>query len=588
MASYALHIETPLASVQPVTLSWRNLELQVATKAEPKTILHTQSGVAKPGELLVIMGPSGAGKSSLLDVLAGRQPRYAGDIRVNGQPCTKDAMRQHMSYIMQTDAFYPSLTVLEHLLFQAQLRTHWPPEVRHARVLSVLEEMGLSKCRDTQIGDDHRIRGISGGERKRLSFASELLTNPSLLFVDEPTSGLDSFMAESVVAQLRALARAGRTVVATIHQPSAEVYAAFDTLYLLSNGSPVYVGPASLARDYFASVGHVCPTYVNPTDFFMRELMLAERAPINDLVAAWRGATYVSDDDDGGEPLSERTGVASPRLFAVLCRRNALRILRDKMAFRAKVAQNVFVSVIVGLIYWQLPLTQLGIQSFTGVLFFIVINQFFGMAAPEFAAVALELPIMAREFQSGLYPSYVWYLAKNASELGLQVLFPLVFLLPAYFMVGFPLSLPVWSSFYLFLSLLGSAATGLGYMVSCVVQRPEIAPVVGIMVLLPFLIFGGLFLNAAMTPVYFKWLEVVSPMKYAFRGLSRAFWSHVASIPCEGPSRNCIARDGATVLANMSLDGGSFWGDALLLVGINLLFRTLGGLFLAWRLRGRQ
>ncbi|EQC33988.1 hypothetical protein SDRG_08667 [Saprolegnia diclina VS20] len=584
MASYALHVETPLASVQPVTLSWTHLELQVATKVEPKLILHKQSGVAKPGELLVIMGPSGAGKSSLLDVLAGRQPRYTGDIRVNGQPYTKASIRQHTSYIMQTDAFYPSLTVLEHLLFQAQLRTRWSPDVRHARVLSVLDAMGLSKCRDTQIGDDHRIRGISGGERKRLSIASELLTNPSLLFVDEPTSGLDSFMAESVVAQLQALARAGRTVVATIHQPSAEVFAAFDTLYLLSNGSPVYVGPAASAKEYFASVGHVCPMYVNPTDYFMRELMLAERAPTNNLVAVWRSATYVSDASDAA-PLTEREGVALPRLFAVLCRRNVLRILRDKMAFRAKVAQNLFVSMVVGLIYWQLPLTQLGIQSFTGVLFFIVIHQFFGMAAPEFAAVALELPIMVREFRSGLYPSYVWYCAKNASELGLQVLFPLVFLLPAYFMVGFPLSLVVWSSFYLFLALLGSAATGLGYMVSCVVQRPEIAPVVGIMVLLPFLIFGGLFLNAAMTPVYFKWLEVISPMKYAFRGLSRAFWSHIAFIPCE---TSCIARDGATVLANMSLDGGSLYGDALLLVAINVLFRVLGGLFLALRLGGQQ
>ncbi|KAF0685462.1 hypothetical protein As57867_022579, partial [Aphanomyces stellatus] len=141
-------------------------------------------------------------------------------------------MSRYASYVMQDDVFYATLTVKEHLMFQAELRMGktFNAVQREARVDYVINELGLTKCRDSQIGGVQDVRGLSGGERKRLSFATEILTNPSLLFVDEPTSGLDSFMAESVILQLQKLAREGRTVVATIHQPSSELFALFDQL----------------------------------------------------------------------------------------------------------------------------------------------------------------------------------------------------------------------------------------------------------------------------------------------------------------------------------------------------------------------
>ncbi|KAK1932434.1 ABC transporter G family member 9 [Phytophthora citrophthora] len=237
------------------TLQWRNLSLKAEVKnpstkkTEGKVILNNVSGSAKPGELLVIMGPSGAGKSSLLDCISGRNSGVEGDILLNGQPWTK-ATKRMASYVMQGDLFYETLTVKEHLLFQARLRMGktYSKEQYTKRVDEVMEELGLMKCRDTLIGGES-LRGISGGERKRLSFATEILTNPSILFADEPTSGLDSFMAETVIKQLQQIARDGRTVLATIHQPSSEVFAIFDQLYLLSDGSPVYQGKASQSVD---------------------------------------------------------------------------------------------------------------------------------------------------------------------------------------------------------------------------------------------------------------------------------------------------------------------------------------------------
>lgn len=187
-------------------------------------------------------------------------------------------MKRLASYIEQDDLFYETITVYEHLVFQAQLRMGkaFTAEEYLSRVATVMKELGLNKSRDTLIRGA-RVRGISGGERKRLSFATEILTNPSILFVDEPTSGLDSFMAEKIVFQMRKLARDGRTVIATIHQPSSELFALFDTLYLLSDGSLVYHGAASEAVPYFASLGYQCPPFVNPSEYFMRQLVVMDK-----------------------------------------------------------------------------------------------------------------------------------------------------------------------------------------------------------------------------------------------------------------------------------------------------------------------
>ncbi|CAG2183912.1 unnamed protein product, partial [Oppiella nova] len=122
------------------------------------------------------------------------------------------------------------------------------------------------------IGKPEDVRGISGGERKRLAFASELLTNPSIMFCDEPTSGLDSFMALSVVEVLRDLAASGRTIVCTIHQPSSEVFTIFSHLLLMAEGRVAYLGKLEKAIEYFSTLGLFCPNNYNPSDFYIKQL----------------------------------------------------------------------------------------------------------------------------------------------------------------------------------------------------------------------------------------------------------------------------------------------------------------------------
>ncbi|OQR90706.1 ATP-binding Cassette (ABC) Superfamily, partial [Achlya hypogyna] len=588
-----MHEEALVVDVPKLSLEWRHIVKTVQVKLPgaktmvDKVVLNNVSGSAAAGEFVVLMGPSGAGKSSLLDVLSGRQAATSGAVLVNGERWSKARAKQ-ASYVMQADLFYETLTVEEHLLFQAELRMglHFDESQRRARVEVVLRELGLVKCRNAQIGGD-KIRGISGGERKRLSFATEILTNPSLLFADEPTSGLDSVMAESVILQLRQLAREGRTVIATIHQPSSELFPLFDKLFLLSDGQTVYNGKATDAIAYFAAQGYPCPDYMNPTDYFMRQIVATAPGPAKDrvtqLIEAWtrrtvHGNASVPEVDamlqaETGEYVATHLGMLGQ--LRVLCARNLRRLLRDKLAFGARLGQSVFTAVFAGLIFWQLELSQSAVQSYTGALFFVAVNQMFGAATPEFIAVPTELPLMEREYASGLYHAWVWYVAKNVSELFFQVIFPLVFLLPLYFMVGFgPTNASLFFTMYLFLALITSVATALGYMVSCVAKNADVANIIGILILLPCVIFGGLFLNSDDIPVYLKWAEFLTPLKYGFRGMSRAFWSTVTAIPCDA-GRPCTARSGADVLASLGLQDHTLAYDAAFLLWINALYRLV-------------
>ncbi|OQS07172.1 ATP-binding Cassette (ABC) Superfamily [Thraustotheca clavata] len=593
---------TILMDVPKLTLTWdisKTIQLKNASskQMEERTILNQVRGVASPGELVVVMGPSGAGKSSLLDIIAGRDKGFTGSVLVNGKKWSKKT-KKLSSYILQDDLFYETLTVREHLLFQAELRMGktFNSSACQQRVDYVLNELGLEKCRDTQIGGIG-VRGISGGERKRLSFATEILTNPSILFVDEPTSGLDSFMAESVVSQLQKLAREGRTVIATIHQPSSEVFALFDKLVLLSGGETIYNGLASDAVKYFDGLGYECPTYSNPIDYFMRQIIALDKnseaaVRVNSLVKSWRTieppAQTSSSDSYGDNMEYESSRLGTLGQLVVLSKRNIVRVVRDKLAFQALLGQYIFLALVIGIVYWQLPMSQKAIQSFTGAIFFLITNQFFGGANPEYIAVPMELPIMRREYNAGLYHAHTWFLAKNLSELWVQIVFPIIMIVPVYFMIGFGSSdVTLFFTMYLYMVLMCSSGTGLGYMVSCMAKTAEIAPVLGILFILPGMLFGGLYINVNDVPAYLRWFAFIAPWKYGFRGVARAFWSTIDHIPCDN-NATCAATTGTQVLENLGLNEGSMGYDVGFLIWINLMFRLIGITVLWLRIRNKN
>lgn len=254
-------------------LAWRDLTVKVLNhKGETQTVLDNLTGFAEPGHFTAIMGPSGSGKSTLLDTLAGRlatNTTQSGTVLLNGRK--RKLCYGAAAYVTQEDNLIGTLTVRETITYSAKLRLpdKMPADEKAAIVESVLAEMGLQDCADTPVGNWH-MRGISGGEKRRVSIAMEILMRPRLLFLDEPTSGLDSASAFFVTQTLRNLAMDGRTVIASIHQPSSEVFELFDKLYLLSGGKTIYFGQAVEACNFFAAAGFPCPTLRNPSDHFLR------------------------------------------------------------------------------------------------------------------------------------------------------------------------------------------------------------------------------------------------------------------------------------------------------------------------------
>lgn len=192
------------------------------SSTKEKTILNGVTGIVCPGEMLAMLGPSGSGKTTLLTALGGRlSGKLSGKITYNSQPFS-GAIKRRTGFVAQDDVLYPHLTVTETLLFTALLRLpqSLSREEKERHVEHVIAELGLNKCRNSMIGGP-LFRGISGGEKKRVSIGQEMLINPSLLLLDEPTSGLDSTTALRILTTIKRLADGGRTVITTIQQPSS-------------------------------------------------------------------------------------------------------------------------------------------------------------------------------------------------------------------------------------------------------------------------------------------------------------------------------------------------------------------------------
>ncbi|CAA3012922.1 ABC transporter G family member 25 [Olea europaea subsp. europaea] len=257
-----------------------DVENQTVRINQERTILSGITGMVSPGQILAVLGPSGSGKSTLLNALAGRLHHghdLTGSILANNKKLTKST-RRRIGFVTQDDVLYPHLTVRETLIFCSLLRL--PASLTRNEKIStadsVIRELGLAKCKDTIIGNSF-IRGISGGERKRVSIAHEMLINPSLLILDEPTSGLDSTAAFRLMTTLGSLAEKGKTIVTSVHQPSSRVYQSFDSVVVLSEGRCIYFGKGNEAMNYFESVGF-CPSFpMNPADFL---LDLANGTPV--------------------------------------------------------------------------------------------------------------------------------------------------------------------------------------------------------------------------------------------------------------------------------------------------------------------
>ncbi|OAY33524.1 ABC transporter G family member STR2 [Manihot esculenta] len=263
-------------------------------------LLHKITGYAPKGCITAVMGPSGAGKSTFLDGLAGRiaSGSLMGRVSFDGTEMSPSLIKRTSAYIMQEDRLFPMLTVYETLMFAADFRLGPISTTdKKQRVEKLIEQLGLSSSRNTYIGDEG-TRGVSGGERRRVSIGVDIIHGPSLLFLDEPTSGLDSTSAQSVIEKVHHIARSGSTVILTIHQPSSRIQLLLDHLIVLARGQLMFQGSPKDVTLHLTRMGRKVPNGENSIEYLIDVIQEYDRS------------------EHGVEALAQfvRTGMKPPKL----------------------------------------------------------------------------------------------------------------------------------------------------------------------------------------------------------------------------------------------------------------------------------
>lgn len=538
-------------SEQGYNIGWRDLsytaQARRLTKEPPfivfrkgtaKKLLDNLEGFAAAGRLLAIMGPSGCGKTTFLDLLAGRVSSgvVEGQIAVNGQPKSKRTKRL-MAYVMQEDTLIGDLSVRSNLYYSALLRLprSMPLKEKKKKVEQVIEELGLSDCANTIVGTPLR-RGISGGQRRRVSIGMELITDPSILLLDEPTSGLDSKSAASVVEILLKLARdRNRTIICTIHSPSSHIFQMFDDLMLLSRGKLIFCGPREGALLFFSKQGMKVPQHTNPADHFLDLInydfsgsgeiphhvqKLVDNFPNSKAAQCNRKRI----DRTGEEAFIERTRQLAKSLKGkyangtwyqtlVLMRRTFVVFLKNPAIYWARIAMYFMLALMMGTLFFQISDKQDSIQDRISVLFFSVAFLTFMSIAAVPAFIEDKL-LFVRERMNGAYRVSAYAMAQTLISIPFIVAIALIFSGTAYFLVGLKSS--GFGHFLLDLSLALMVAEAMVVTVSALVPHLIIGLAVGAGFYGMFMLACGFFVKASNIPGWWIWLHYISFHKYAF------------------------------------------------------------------------
>ncbi|KAI3820574.1 hypothetical protein L1987_08122 [Smallanthus sonchifolius] len=546
-----------------------------------KQILKGVTGMVLPGEMLAMLGPSGSGKTTLLTAIGGRLGgKLGGSITYNSKPFSS-VMKRNTGFVTQDDVLYPHLTVTETLIFTALLRLPnsltTQQKITHAE--EIINQLGLTRCKNSIVGSPS-LRGVSGGERKRVSIGQEMLINPSLLFLDEPTSGLDSTTAQRIVSTLWDLARGGRTIVMTIHQPSSRLFYMFHKVLLLSEGNPLFFGKGSEVMSYFDSVGFSPSVAMNPSDFLLdlangipsddssqddqsavkRKLVLAYKSNLSDSLKAETLEYEDKVNDVLDLKKSERWTTTWFQQFTILLRRD-LKERRHESFDGLKIAQVVIISFLCGLLWWQSNAAH--IQDQSGLLFFY--TGFWGFF-PLFQAIFTfpqERDMLAKERSSGMYRLSSYFFSRSIGDLPMELVLPTFFLVVTYWMAGLK---PNLGSFLYALSALllnVLVSQGLGLALGGLVMDLKKATILGSVIMLTFSLAGGYYVQNV--PVFISWIKYISISLYTYKLLIGSQYEQDQTYRCG--NQTCLVAD-FPAIKNIGLDGqlNSFVALAIMLI----------------------
>ncbi|KAH6760144.1 white-brown complex-like protein [Perilla frutescens var. hirtella] len=460
-----------------IHLTWKDLWVTVLDKETgQRPILHGLTGYVQPSQVLAIMGPSGCGKSTLLDSLAGRldsNTRCSGDILINGRK--QQLAFGTSAYVSQDDALVTTLTVREAVYYSAllQLPDSMTESEKKDRAESTIREMGLNDAVDTRIGG-WNVKGLSGGQKRRVSICIEILRRPKLLFLDEPTSGLDSAASYHVMKRIVKLAQHERiSVVASVHQPSTEVFELFHNLCLLSSGQTLYFGSALAANEFFDSNGFICPPRRNPSDHYLRTInqdfdsdveqgfgdKRSATEAINILVNAYYSSnTFLQVKQCVDEICQQKNGSVEKKgseagfisQCAVLIRRTSVNMFRDVGYYWFRFATYIALCICVGTVFYDIGSTYTSIQARASVLVFVSSFMTF-MAVGGFPSFVEDMKIFTRERLNGHYSVAAFVVGNTVSSIPYLLLVSVIPGAMAYYLVGLQRSADHFAYFVLLL-----------------------------------------------------------------------------------------------------------------------------------------
>lgn len=637
---------TNLPKRPPVDIKYTDLVYTVKEKTgkwfsrdtKNKTILHGVSGRFKSGELTAIMGPSGAGKSTLMNIMAGyKTSNVEGEITINGKCRNLRKFRKMSAYIMQDDCLSPHLTVGEAMEVAANLKLgeKMSHQEKSLVITEILQTLGLQECLHT------RTSMISGGQRKRLAIALELVNNPPVMFFDEPTSGLDSASCSQCIALLKQLAREGRTIVCTIHQPSARIFEMFDKLVMLCEGKTIYRGSVSGIVPFFGSLGYQCPSYHNPADFIM-EVATGEYGPcVETLVEAVEEGKCdsASDKSQASSPTNSTTkeegnvevkiDIEKPKMdtlqvvgdknnggdntecqnsllgssesiddhcssfptstwtqFRILFLRTFFSIIRDETLTKLRIISHIAIGILLGALYWDVGNEASKVYNNSAMLFFCMLFSMFTAMMPTVMTFPLEMNTFRREHLNHWYSMKSYYLAKVWADMPFQIVYPLAFVLIVYFMTSQPIDPMRIGMFILMCILTSLVAQSLGLVIGCACDVQS-AVYLGPISTIPILLFSGFFVSLENIPVYMQWMSYLAYVRYGFEGVMLTIYGFDReTLKCSVPY--CHFKHPAKFLEELDLSHGVFWIDVVSLITFFIGLRVIGYFVLRYKVRSER
>lgn len=576
-----------------------------------KSILAPITTTFEPGKLNVVMGPSGCGKTSLLNAIAHRlsssitaQYRTSGKLLFNGCEPSNLVVRSICSYVSQNDnALLPSLTVRETLHFAAALRlpSFMSKAEKHQRAEEILTRMGLKDCANNLIGNE-LLKGISGGEKRRVTIAVQILTNPRILLLDEPTSGLDAFTASSIIEVLSGLASEGRTIVLSLHQSRSDLFGQFGNLLLLAKaGQLVYSGPARSVLDYFStSLGQQCPRNMNPADFIMDSITAdlrkdrgqgEERKTADLLAETWAvhakdmqaaaletateektdhglGASHSLSHGSHGEgristPAELGALVQSRTKFTtslpILLVRGSINFRRQPPVLLSRTMQVVGLAVVITCFFAPLKSDYASIQTRVGFIQQIGAFYFVGMLQ-NVAVYPSERDVFYHEHDDHVYSVESFVVTYTLLELPFEIISCFLYGLLADLAVGFPRTAELYFTLVFCCFGIVNCGESLG-----IVFNTLLTDHTGFAITLTSIIFSvGTIMEGIMSinmPALFRAFNWISPLRYAVLALG-PITLRGQTFTCEASQRlengRCPVSTGEEVLTLYNLDKNPF------------------------------